>query len=209
MPTRTPHSAPLLRPIGCGAMDPTKAPMTTTTNFLTRIAAATLLACTLVPASAEPLAPADLRAAKEHVEDVYKADKDACKSVSGNARDICQAQAKGKEQVTLSEIEYRQTGKQADAVKVGLARADGEFEVAKERCDDLAGQPKSLCLTQAKAAHTTAEADAKLATTVGEAQTDARQDKAAADRKVAVEKCEILAGDAKGACLADVKARFD
>lgn len=184
--------------------------MTTTTTFLTRIAAATLLACTLAPAAwAEPLAPADLRVAKERAEDVYKADKAACMNFSGNARDVCQAQAKGKERVTLAEIEYRQTGKQADAVKVGQARADGEFEVAKERCDDLAGQPKSLCLTQAKASHTKAEADAKLATTVGEAQTDARQDKMAADRKVAAEKCEILAGDAKGACLAEVKARFD
>jgi hypothetical protein len=31
----------------------------------------------------------------------------------------------------------------------------------------------------------------------------------AAERKVAAEKCDALAGDAKGACLADVKARFD
>lgn len=181
----------------------------TTTTFLTHIAAATLLACTLAPAWAGPMAPADLLAAKERAEDVYKSDKAACKSFSGNARDICQAQAKGKEQVALAEIEHRQTTKQADAVKVGLARADGDFAVAKERCDDLAGQPKSLCLTEAEAAHTKAEADAKLATTVGEAQTDARQDKMAADRKVAAEKCETLAGDAKGACLADVKARFD
>ena len=181
----------------------------TAATFLTRIAAATLLACTLAPAWAAPMAPADLQAAKERVEDTFKADKAACKSVSGNARDICQAQAKGKEQVALADIAYGQTGKQADAVKVGLARADGEFAVAKERCDDLAGQPKSLCRTQAGAAHTKAQADAKLATTVGEAQTDARQEKMAADRKVAAEKCEILAADAKGACLAEVKARFD
>ena len=126
----------------------------TAATFLTRIAAATLLACTLSPAWAAPMAPADLRAAKEHIEDTYKADKAACKSVSGNARDICQAQAKGKEQVALADIEYGQTGKPTDAVKVGLARADGEFAVAKERCDDLAGQPKSLCRTQAGAAHT-------------------------------------------------------
>jgi hypothetical protein len=184
--------------------------MTTTTTFLTRIAAAALLACTIAPAAwAEPLAPADLHAAKERAEDVYKAEKAACKSASRNARDICQAQAKGKERVTLAEIEYRQTGKPADAVKVSQARADGEFEVAKERCDEFAGQPKSLCLTQANAAHTKAEADAKLATTVGEAQTEARQEKMAADRKVAVEKCETLAGDSKGVCLMDVKARFD
>jgi len=181
----------------------------TVTPFLTRIAAATLLTCTLASVWAAPMAPADLRVAKDRVEAGYKADKAACKSFGGNARDICQAQAKGKEQVALAEIEYGQTGKQADAAKVGLARADGEFAVAKERCDDLAGQPKSLCRTQAGAAHTKAQADAKLATTVGEAQTDARQDKMAADRKVAAEKCESLAGDAKGACLANVKARYD
>jgi len=181
----------------------------TATTVLSRIAAATLLTCTLAPAWAASMAPAELRAAKDRVEATYKADKAACKSVSDNARDICQAEAKGREQVALAEIEYGQTAKQADAAKVGLARADGEFAVAKERCDDLAGQPKSLCRTEAKATHTKAQADAKLATTVGDAKSEARQDKMAAERKVAAEKCDALAGDAKGACLADVKARFD
>ncbi len=179
------------------------------TPLFTRISAVTLLTCMLAPVWATPLPPAEARAAKERVEAAYKADKAACKSVSGNARDVCQAQAKGKENVALAEIEYGQTAKQADAVKVLLARADSEFAIAKERCDDLAGQPKSLCRTEASSAHSKAQADARLATTVGQAQTDARQDKMAADRKVAAEKCEILAGDAKGACLADVKARFD
>jgi len=181
----------------------------TATTFLSRIAAATLLTCTLAPAWAAPMAPAELRAAKDRVEASFKADKAACKSASNNARDICQAQAKGKEQVALAEIEYGQTAKQADAAKVALARADGDFAVAKERCDDLAGQPKSLCITEAKATHTKAQADAKLATTVGEAKSEAMDDKTAADRKVAEEKCSALAGNAKGACLADVKSRFD
>lgn len=182
----------------------------TASAFLTRIAAAAVLTCTLAPIwAAPPMAPAELRAARDRVEATYKADKAACKRASDNARDICQAQAKANEQVALAEIEYGQTAKQRDAAKVGLARADGEFAVAKERCDDLAGQPKSLCRTEAKATHTKAQADAKLTIMVGDAKSEARHDKMAADRKVAAEKCDALAHDVKGACLADVKARFD
>jgi hypothetical protein len=44
---------------------------------------------------------------------------------------------------------------------------------------------------------------------IGEAKKDAAQDKDAADYKVAIEKCESLAGDAKAACLSAAKARFN
>ncbi len=177
---------------------------------IARTVVAALFVFGLGAANAAPLAAPEYRASKQRVEDAYRADKAACKTGNtGNARDICMATAKGKEKVALAELEFGQSGKPADAVKVGVARADGVFAVAKEKCDDLKGQPKSQCRTEAKAAHTKALADAKLATTVGEAKADAKEDKMAADRKVAAAKCDALTGAAKTTCMADVKARFD
>ena len=178
--------------------------------FATRAALAGLCAFGLGSALAVPLSAADEHAARLAVADTYKADQAACKTgPGGNARDICHATATSKEKVALAEIRFGQSGKPADAVKVHVARADGDFAVAKEKCDDLAGQPKSLCRTEAKAAHAKALADAKLATTVSDARSEARDDKMAANRKVAVAKCDALSGDAQASCMADVKARFD
>jgi hypothetical protein len=75
-------------------------------------------------------------------------------------------------------------------------------------CDDKGGNAKDVCVTEAKAAHTKALADAKLDKKVGEARKDASADKRDADYKVATEKCDSLAGDAKAACVSAAKAKF-
>ena len=41
---------------------------------------------------------------------------------------------------------------------------------------------------------------------MGSARADARDDKRDADYKVAIEKCEALAGDAKSSCVMQAKA---
>ena len=61
---------------------------------------------------------------------------------------------------------------------------------------------------EAKAVETRALADAKLGKQIGEAKKDATEDKRDADYKVAAEKCDALAGDAKSSCIAAAKAKF-
>jgi hypothetical protein len=43
---------------------------------------------------------------------------------------------------------------------------------------------------------------------IGEARTDAAEDKRSADYKVAAEKCDALAGEAKNTCVAAAKVQF-
>ncbi len=75
-------------------------------------------------------------------------------------------------------------------------------------CDDKGGNAKEVCMTEAKSAHTKALADAKMNKKVGEARMDAADDKRDADYKIATQKCDSLAGDAKSACVSAAKARF-
>jgi len=171
------------------------------------LALAALLAA--AGALAAPINRTDYLAGKDRISADYKVDKAACKQSTGNARDICILEAKGKEAVARAELEVGYTGKPADAAKVPVVRADADYKVAKERCDDLAGNAKSTCKTEAKAVHEKALADAKLNKTVGEAKKDAAQDKRDADYSVAKQKCESLTGDAQSACLISAKARFD
>ena len=159
-------------------------------------------------AHAAPMTKADYQAYKVRITADYKADKTACGSMSGNANDICVEQAKGKEKLALAQLEYAYTGKAEDHNKIMKTKAEADYAVAKEKCDDLAGNAKDVCVQQAKAAETKALADAKLDKKVGEAQTEAIDDKRDAEYKVAAEKCDALAGDAKSGCMSAAKSKF-
>ena len=169
-----------------------------------------------------PVAPISKDAydqAVKNAETQYKMDKDACSPRSGNAKDICLAEANGKEKVAKAEAEaaYRNTPKEREGARV--ARAEATYNVAKEKCDDLSGNPKDVCVKEADAALVKAKADAKVDRVAADAQqdaatkqADARKDantlKRDAEYKVAIEKCDALAGTAKNACVSNAKAQF-
>ena len=159
-------------------------------------------------AHAASMSKADYTAAKTRISADYKSDKAACASLAGNAKDICIEEAKAKEKVARAELEYGYTGKAGDRTKVAVAKAESAYAVAKEKCDDQAGNAKDVCVKEAKAVETKALADAKMGKEIGEAKKDAAADKRDADYNVAVEKCDALAGDAKTSCIAAAKAKF-
>ena len=182
----------------------------TSTHCKTLLASAAL--CAAFGASsafAATITRAEYGTTKDRISADYKADKSACATMSGNQKDVCQEQAKGKEKVARAELEYNYTGKMSDSNKVAVAKADSTYAVAKEMCDDKAGNVKDVCVAEAKAVHTKALADAKMVKKVGDAKMDAIDDKRDADYKVATEKCDSLAGDAKAACVSAAKLRYN
>lgn len=167
-------------------------------------------ACALLlgTAHAANITKADYSAGKTRISDTYKTEKKACDAVSGNAKDVCVEEAKAREKVARAELEFAYTGKPADDIKIRVARAETAYAVAKEKCDDLAGNAKDVCVKEAKAVEVKAVADAKLVKTVGTARTEAAGDINDANYKVALEKCDAMAGDAKSGCVAAAKSRF-
>lgn len=172
------------------------------------LAAALLTAGFALHAGADTLSKADYRAAKSRIEADYKADHAACDRLSGNGKDICVEEAKGKEKIAKAELEARNSGKPEDRAKVADVRADAAYEVAEERCDEHTGNAKDVCMREAKAAHVRAKADAK-GLHGSEARSEANDDKRKADYKLERERCDALAGDAKDACRDAAKARYD
>ncbi len=157
--------------------------------------------------------------AVKNAETQNKIDKDACAPRSGNAKDICLAEANGKEKVAKAEAEaaYKNTPKEREDARI--ARAEATFNVAKERCDDLAGNSKDVCVKEADAAMVKAKADAKVERVAADTrqdaatkQADARKEAATvkrdADYKVAIEKCDALAGSNKDACVSTAKVQY-
>jgi hypothetical protein len=176
-------------------------------------------------AAAKPMAPAapiskdayDL--ALKNADAQYKMDKDACSSRTGNTKDICLADANGKEKVAKADAEaaYKNTPKVREEARV--TRAEATYNVAKEKCSNLSGNSKDLCVKEADAVLVKAKADAKVdrvtadthqdaATKQADARKEANADKRNAEYKVAIEKCDALAGPPKDVCISNAKVQY-
>lgn len=176
-------------------------------NLKSSLIVAALLALPVAQAVAG-MTEADYKTGKARVSADYKADKKACASLAGNTKDVCIEEAQAKEKVAKAEMKYSYTGKASDKNKMLEVKAKSAYAVAKEKCDDKAGNDKAVCVKEAKAVETKALADAKMGKEISEAKKDDAQEKLDADYKVAVQKCDALAGDAKASCLAAAKAKF-
>jgi hypothetical protein len=150
----------------------------------------------------------------------YKADKDACKAMTGNAKDVCMEEAKGREKMAKADADAAYKGTPRAREHARIVHADAAYNVAKEKCDDLSGNQKDVCVKEAKAAHTKALADAKVDRVAADstnkavertanAKQEAAEDKRDADYRVAMERCDSLAGAAKDTCQREAKARFN
>ena len=93
--------------------------------------------------------------------------------LSGNAKDICVAEAKGKNDIARAEaaVAYENTPKTRENARVAHARA--AYDVSMEKCDDLAGNHKDVCVKEAKAALVRGKADAKVDRVAGDTRKDA------------------------------------
>jgi len=187
------------------------------------VAVAGCAAQTNAPSSSSaPMAPITKEAYSQRIKNAeaqYKADTDACASRSGNAKDICLADAKGRENVAKADAEAALVNTPKAREDARIAHAEANYNVAKEKCDDLSGNAKDVCVKEASAQLTKAKADAKVDrvaadtrqdSTMKQAEarheaTDAKRD---ADYKLAIEKCNSLSGPVKDACISDAKTYY-
>jgi hypothetical protein len=103
----------------------------------------------------------ELSAEKQRIDSEYKAERKTCDAMQGNAKDVCVEQAKGKQKVARAELDYKQDASERQRTKVESAKADAQYAVAKEKCDDLSGEQKDVCVKDAKAAKSRADAETK------------------------------------------------
>jgi hypothetical protein len=138
----------------------------------------------------------------------YKSATEQCKSLKGNPKDVCMAEAKAARKKAKAQAEADKKGDEKSRAKARTAAAEADYDVAKARCGAKKGNEKDVCLKEAKADLTRAKADAKADHKATDAKADAKQDTRDAEYKVAKEKCDALKGDAEDKCMAQAKARF-
>lgn len=181
-------------------------------------------------AMAETMPKADYQHSRDRLATEFHSAKEGCNSMSGNARDICIADAKGQNRVALTELEAAHKPTAKNKAEIRVARAEAEYAVAMERCDDLAGNAKDVCVKEAKSAEIGAKADLKAQKKAseagkvaddksaaahdkasqksGDARQDAAEDKRDASYEVAKEKCDAFSGNAKDLCIDKAKLNF-
>jgi hypothetical protein len=113
-------------------------------------------------------------AEEDRIEATAKADKAKCDTLKANAKDICMAEAKGKEKVAKAELDAKHEKDKIKAQKkVSEAKAEAAYDVATQKCDDQKGEAKDACIKQAKV-------DRDRAKGAAEKRADAKEDKRAA-----------------------------
>jgi hypothetical protein len=112
-------------------------------------------------AGASAMTKDEYNAAKDKISADYKAAKAQCDTLKDNAKDVCEKEAKGTENVAKAELEQNYKPSAKNSKKVAEAKAEMAYEVAKEKCDDMSGDAKNTCVKQAKAQHDTAKAEIK------------------------------------------------
>ena len=172
------------------------------------------LSCTLA-GHAMAMTQAEYSAQKDTVSDQYKAAKEKCSNLKSNAKDICVSQAKGAEKVAKADLEAAYEPSARRTEKAAIARGDAAYDTAKEKCDDLSGNAKSVCRKDAKVLLVTAKEEARVvrvSAETGKVNAAMRKEATAQEKqaqyKAAAQRCEALAGVPKDGCINDTKVKF-
>ena len=115
----------------------------------------------LMATQANAMTRDEYKAAQDQIQADYKSAKAQCDTLQSNAKDVCEKQAKGKENVAKAELEHTYKPSSSSARKVAEAKVKADYEVAKEKCDDLNGDTKNACQSEAKAAEARGKAEVR------------------------------------------------
>ena len=176
------------------------------------------MSCTFTGA-AMAMTKTDYKAQKSAISSQYKVAKVKCDSLKANAKDICMSEAKGADKVAKADLEAQYQPSARHTKKAAMVKADTMYDTAKEKCDDLAGNAKDVCVKDAKVIYIKAKDDAKIAKVsmdtskstsdkMADVKKDAARDENVAMYKAAKERCDTLAGAPKDSCVSDAKVKF-
>ncbi len=179
---------------------------------------AAALACGGSGFAAPLLSKDELKANKVRIEEQFDQAQSRCKRVEGHARELCNEKARGERDIQAAELQMRSEPTIENDQKLRLAKAEAAYSVALVNCKAMLGAARSVCRDDAKSVFESARAEAKLHQEVVaqnlNSESQVRERTARADRvaqaqfNAARERCEMLPGEARTACLADARQRF-
>jgi hypothetical protein len=175
---------------------------------------AAAISCTFASASFA-MTKVEYTTQKDTITGDYKVNRDKCNSLKTNAKDICVSEAKGVEKVAKAELEQAYKPSARHVEKLAMAKGDTAYDTAKEKCDDSAGNAKTVCRADAKAAHVKANEEARVVRVDAMAgsvkqgmRNSATEDENEANYKAATARCGAMTGAPKDNCTAEAKTKY-
>jgi hypothetical protein len=80
----------------------------------------------------------------------YRAAKIQCNSLSGNAYDVCVAEAKGQKSIDQAKLEASYKPSPKTQYNSRVIKSDTEYSIAIEKCEALSNPSKNMCRSDAK-----------------------------------------------------------
>jgi len=163
------------------------------------------------------LSEAQYKTAAQIISARHTSDEATCQALAGNTKDVCMAEANGRESVAKAELEATYESSNKHRYDVSMAKASAAHAIANEKCDDLAGNAQDVCRKEAQSTEIAAKAEAERVQKNADSTANARDATSDADKKaatekrdaayaVAKEKCDSLAASAQATCIQEAKA---
>ena len=177
-----------------------------------------LAGCVLAGSASAAMDRNQYRGEMERAQGSYRAAWNGCKPLKGNAKDVCQAEARGAYAVTKAELAARLKTTPKNADKVKTQRAETALRVDTEKCDELSGNARAVCRKDAKASFVGARSEVRVDRAAVEQgvnsraltseRKEARADTSQAQFTAAKERCDALSGADKSTCLGDARKKY-
>jgi hypothetical protein len=110
-----------------------------------------------------PAAPQSQEAQQRSAREMQKAAMERCESMKDNAQEICEREVEGQKKIAEAEAKVRERDTPKNRLELAEVKAEAEYKVAVQRCDDQVGDGKSACQKVAKATRELAIAKAEQA----------------------------------------------
>lgn len=110
-----------------------------------------------------PAAPQSQEAQQRSARDMQKAAMERCESMKDNAQEICEREVEGQKKIAEAEAKVRERDTPKNRLALAEVKAEAEYKVAVQRCEDQVGDGKSACQKVAKATRELAIAKAEQA----------------------------------------------
>jgi hypothetical protein len=111
-------------------------------------------------AFASDMSKAQFRAATKRIEAQDKVARADCVALRGNAKSVCLVDADGRKRIAVAELAAAYHPTQAARQDAKFVRAQADYSVAVQRCQDTAAASRKACEIRAGAVLASANADA-------------------------------------------------
>lgn len=120
------------------------------------------LASLCAAATVMAMSDEEIRAETNRIAAQYSTAMAHCQTLQGNDKQVCVEDAKGSQRVAQAERDAKLLGDADHNYQVRIARADADYRVAKERCNEMRGDAVGICKIDAQAAYLKAQQDAQV-----------------------------------------------